>query len=823
MPSTYSVPPHFIAHLGGHFERAQPILFTGAGLSLGTRNTSGRETPSARSLSQQIWSICFPDEPFEEGSSLPNLFDHALLRHRADLDRLLRAEFDIRADSMAEWVCDLFSFPWYRCYTLNIDNLADVANTRCALPRQVQSVSAYEDRNRVQPFDPTKRLQVVHLNGRVADGASNVTFSTIQYGERLAAHDPWYIGLVSELLTRPFVFIGTTLNEQPLWQYIELRQERGERGLRELRPRSYLVTPSLDRAKQALLAEYNVEWLPLNAASFVESVLIPLRVSKELGLGFLRSVNDDTRPTVNVPDVSALAINPFEKTDYLLGQEPTWADIQSNRAVERQADRSAMTKADSVLRSSAPGLMLISGTAGSGKSTSLMRLSLGLVAAGLRVGWIDRTSTASPRALRHYMQSDAAPKVLAIDDADLFGTELASMVKDIHDTSGKPLVIMAMRSARIDRTLSSPSLDRIAIDELSMPPLEDADIGAILDVLDRENRLGKLKGQPRAAQEHAFRQKAGRQLLVAMIEATSGEKFEERPGLEFDGLDADGQIVYALIAVASFFRYGLAKDEILLAAGVEPSNRILNVVDQLHKRHVINADASNLYWSRHRVIAEHVVNHLQVGGKLMDVLFGLASVLAVKCGPTTSRRTKESRLLRSVINHDFLGRTLGPVQAKNLYGKLEDLLSWDFHYWLQRGSLELEQGSLALAENFLNQAISLAPDDPFVQTEYAYLLLRKACERPAKSDAQDHVDDAVKLLQGLIANRGSSDSYPYHVLGSQGLSWARRGIADRVQRVQFLEMLLAEVTDGCSRHRSNTELGRLKEDLRREILQHAVK
>ncbi|MFO1305611.1 MAG: SIR2 family protein [Burkholderiales bacterium] len=754
---------------------------------------------------------------------MPNLFDHALLRHRADLDRLLRADFDIRADSMGDWVCDLLSFPWYRCYTLNIDNLADVANTRCALPRQVQSVSAYEDRNRVQPFDPTKKLQVVHLNGRVADGASNVTFSTIQYGERLAAHDPWYIGLVSELLTRPFVFIGTTLNEQPLWQYIELRQERGERGLRELRPRSYLVTPSLDRAKQALLAEYNVEWLPLNAETFVQSVLIPMRVSKEVGLGYLRASNDDSRYVANVPDVSALATNPFEKTDYLLGQEPIWADIQSNRAVERQADKSAMTRADNILRSAGPGLMLISGTAGSGKSTLLMRLSLRLVAAGLRVGWIDRTSTASPRSLRQYMQSDAAPKVLAIDDADLFGTELAAMVMDIHESAGKPLVVMAMRSARIDRTLNSPSLDRVSIEELAMPPLEDGDIGAILDVLDRENRLGKLKGQPRAVQENAFRQKAGRQLLVAMIEATSGEKFEERPGLEFDGLDADGQLVYALITVASFFRYGLAKDEILLAAGVEPSNRILNVIDQLHKRHVINVDMSNLYWSRHRVIAEHVVNHLQVGGKLMDVLFGLASVLAVKCGPTTRRRTKESRLLRSVINHDFLGRTLGQAQAKNLYGKLEDLLSWDFHYWLQRGSLELEQGSLSLAENFLNQSIALAPDDPFVQTEYAYLLLRKACEGPAKPDAQSHVDDALDMLRELIATRGASDSYPYHVLGSQGLSWARRGIANRVQRVQFLEMLLAEVSAGCLRHRSNADLSRLKDDLKREILLHAIK
>ena len=42
------------------------------------------------------------------------------------------------------------------------------------------------------------------------------------------------------------------------------------RDLRELRHRSYLVTPNLDKAKQALLTEYNVVWIPMDAQTFAE-------------------------------------------------------------------------------------------------------------------------------------------------------------------------------------------------------------------------------------------------------------------------------------------------------------------------------------------------------------------------------------------------------------------------------------------------------------------------------------------------------------------------------------------------------------------------
>jgi len=41
------------------------------------------------------------------------------------------------------------------------------------------------------------------------------------------------------------------------------------------------------------------------------------------------------------------------------------------------------------------------------------------------------------------------------------------------------------------------------------------------------------------------------------------------------------------------------------------------------------------------------------------------------------------------------------MEARDIYEELESILSWDYHYWLQKGSLEVEAGDIRLAENFL--------------------------------------------------------------------------------------------------------------------------
>ena len=55
---------------------------------------------------------------------------------------------------------------------------------------------------------------------------------------------------------------------------------------------------------------------------------------------------------------------------------------------------------------------------------------------------------------------------------------------------------------------------------------------------------------------------------MIQVGATSGAKFEAKIFSEFEELEADGKLVYALVSVATVFRYSLARDETCFASGI---------------------------------------------------------------------------------------------------------------------------------------------------------------------------------------------------------------------------------------------------------------
>ena len=810
----------YIPHLRTQFEHAAPILFTGAGFSAAAKNVSGQPLPLYAGIREQLWNLCFPDDPVETGSDLQILFDHALIHHRAALADLVTRHLSVDGNSLPEWYETLFSFPWLRCYTLNIDDLAPTADRIYTLPRRVRQVSAARPYEASTGNDTSEVLEVVHLNGTLEDVPDQVTFSLTQFARRLTQHDPWYSRFAVDLLTRPVVIIGTRLEEPPLWQHLEHRGARGNRRLGELRPRSYLVTPELDKARRAVLAQLNIRWIDMTAEEFVTEVLSHLQDSKLRGLQFLKAHRRGGGVSSSVPDVGQLAAGPIAATNVLLGQEPVWGDLQSGRAIRRDSDDLLWSSVTVGLAQKTPNLFVVTGTAGSGKSTSLMGTCLRLVAEGEHVGWIDRDSDVSLGDVRHWMTGDDAPRVLAIDDADLYGAALGPFARDLLKARQDLLLLVAMRSTRVDRTLNPAVMADIVAQQFSMPPLTDGDIDGLLAVLDKNNRLGALKGMSDSERKEVFRQQCGRQLLIAMIEATSGRKFEEKAIGELTDLEGQAADIYAIIAVAHNFRFPLQRDEILLAVG-DPSNEALNVVQQLLVRHIVEIRGDGYIQARHRVIAEILHDELQKQGLIVRVLSGLAFVAASKIHSGMQRRERPRRMLRQFINHDYLLNCIGLEQTRNMYGQLESLLSWDYHYWLQRGSVEVEKGDLSFARQFLNQARSINSNDPFVENEWAYLLFREAIEAPGASDAQASVDTATMILEDLI-QRDSLNSYSYHVLGSQGLSWSRRGIANHEKKTQYLRKLLGTVEEGTKKHPRVRELGQLLRDIQKEYLGLAV-
>jgi hypothetical protein len=796
----------------------RPILFTGAGFSLRARNVDGTTLPAVTDLTKHLWSVAFPGRDYD-GSALGDVFEAGLLSRDTEVVRVMRRHLSVDWRTLPNEYRLWFSFPWHRIYTLNVDDLADAAQRAFELPRELRSLSA-----RLDPVPGTgDQLDVVHLNGRLSD-LPDVTFSQRQYGERLSAPDLWYENLVREMRTRPVIYVGTSLDEPPLWQYVEARGRK--RHGRELRPRSFLLSPILPMAREAALTQYNVRWLGTMQEDFAADVLAHLSGPAEAGLTALaQAARSDSGAEILFELAAELDDSVDDEREFLLGREPRWSDITQGFAIEREFDR----ELPDLIDQSSARLILITGTAGSGKSASAMRLALSCHAQGKRVFVLNPVGAARLQRVRSAIRVSNA-EILVIDDADRFGSSTAALLRDIVEDNDDLLVIAAIRSGRIEHLGIDAELQGVPwVLESTVPLLGDTDIEGLLNALTAANRLGKLREKPRNEQRRLFESKYDRQLLVAMIEVTTDSRFVERVESECRQLELVGGYLYAVAALAMQFRAGLSNHELVAAVGGDAAN-VLADLQRLLNRHLLIRDRDQLVRLRHRVIAERTVAFFQSTGQLSEPLIGLMYAMASAAAPGPLRGSRQGRLLIRLLNHELLIRllraphsnTVDHAAVRHAYGELEAVLSNDYHYWLQRGSFETEEGDLDLAMNFIEQARAMNPDDAFVINAFAYVTLKRASRNAMDLGAIDAANEAFAILEGLVESRGHRDAYPFHIYGSQGISWVKRSPLPHGEKVKLMERLREVVKAGRELHPGRRDLKDLQRDLEREYLLLAV-
>jgi hypothetical protein len=259
-----------IGELAAIIGSGEAALFTGAGFSAEAHDSSGRPLPDAKEMISELWQLLFEGTSHDE-STLADLYDVALADAPDALRNYLAKRLRIGDAPLSATFARWFSAPWSRIYTLNVDDLETAVSRQFRLPRPLLSISALgPDR----PAGAGEGLEVVHLNGIAGDDPRQVTFSTMQYAARLCRADREYERLVNDLTNRPFVFVGTTLDEVVLWKHVEL--ERQHNGGLPPRRHSFLISPSLSRARHRLLESHRIHWLPATASDIAERVLARL-------------------------------------------------------------------------------------------------------------------------------------------------------------------------------------------------------------------------------------------------------------------------------------------------------------------------------------------------------------------------------------------------------------------------------------------------------------------------------------------------------------------------------------------------------------------
>lgn len=798
--------------LADQMSRGDVILFTGAGFSMSALALNGQNVPSVNKLRELIWPLAFPNEQLDSDSNLGDIYEVAAKRAGNRLGILLKEYFSINHSKLPDVYKIWFSMPWYRIYTLNIDNLDEAVQSNFVFQRRIQSISA------LQEHLPTniEQLQSIHLNGRAIDFPL-VTFSPRQYAERAGKQDPWHAHLVADLVSHPVLYVGTTLNEPLFWQHIEMRRGK-ERGTKEFRPGSYLVTKGIPVARREMLKEFNIQLIEMYQEDFAIEILKSMETEKLHGFSMLSTRQQLTMTSKGIQRITDLRRTTSDDPgEFLLGREPHWSDILSGIAITRDFEENF----EKEVEQNNHKIILITGTAGSGKSTTLMKQALRLQAEGKEVGWLNFQAGYSINDYRQLARNSDLD-ILVIDDVDHFGRNTGNFLVELISDNPKLIVIATIRSTRFEKYQIQDYLIGNNQFVFSVPGLEDSDINLLLQALTNANRLGKLKGLPHQKQVEIFREKAGRQLLVAMIEATSHERFDEKIDKECKDLEGETGIIYATVALATSLRQYLTKDEILLAIG-NAVNESLNKIHSLIKQKLLIEKNGFQIQLRHRVVADRAIDYYRKEGQLREPIIGLLWTMSTKVKPENNKNSRESQLLIKLLNHKFMRNLTSDKDTPRLaYAQVEGLLDWSYHYYLQRGSYEVEIGDLDLAKNFLEQAKAMAPDDYKVQTEWAYMTIKRAAQNAISVNANQQVEEAFCELEDAIEHRGRIDPYPYHVYGSQGLAWSRRAIISDDEKNRLLSRLLFTVQKGIKHHPNQTDLNQLSEDIKRELLMMTV-
>ena len=810
-----------IKYLGRKLSEGKLILFTGAGFSSNAKDMKGRNLPLAKELAKEISNLIGVED---SNPSLKEIFEVSIQKQKNKVSKYLQERLTVDSSSLNDIYKVMINQPWYKIYTVNIDDIFSAAQAKFNFDRRIFCVSNYINNQETQIETP-KDLMVIYLHGMLSDIPDDITFSKEQYFEKMAFSDSYYNILASEILQYPFIFLGNKLDEDIFWHYIYLRRKKGGiKGLKELRPNSIIVVPELSNTRQELLKTYNITWIPQTCEEFCQDFLIPLQEESKKGFIKIKSITTQ-QTTKSIPVISDLiTVDKHSRSShYLLGAEPSWKDISSNLAIKRDKEPEWLDKINSHLKKESTPIFIFTGTAGDGKTSIAMRVALHLSNQGQTVGWIDRNSDIPPHRITHFIDNTENLESLFIDTPDIYGLNIPQIISNIVLMKKLKFIALIIRSSKMDTVLKGPLLDNsIHIEEFATYPLTDNEIIKILDLLKETHLEGVLKQKNRLEQVRVFKEKSNRQLIVAMIEATSGKDFVTKICDEFEELGTTSRQIYCLVSVATSRNHSLLREDILLGFP-DRDNTIINEIDKLLRRGLFIED-NNFLKVRHRVIAQKVSDRLSEDNKLIHFYTTLAYIAAIRSTQPTSEQKRMKRLLKALINHKLLLKISSDAgEARNLYETIEELLKNEHHFWLQRGCFELARGDLSLARNYLNQSSSLNNLDPLVILSIENLNFKVAIANPNTEKSSVIAKAAYDNIVELIDKRGNIDPYPYHVLGNQGLYWAKKGIKDIEERKKYLEKLLSILKKGVQSHKRSNELIEIRDKVQKEILNFFLK
>ncbi|SFM30704.1 SIR2 family NAD-dependent protein deacylase [Methylobacterium pseudosasicola] len=537
----------------------------------------------------------------------------------------------------------------------------------------------------------------------------------------------------------PIVFCGYRIADAHIRKLIYRFAELGGR------PRYYIVVPKLSEQEVAYWESMNVGVIDAKFGEFVrgldravEPLFRTLSVAadvKELPVRRLYKVTHMESPRLKAAlerDFTYLYQDlPHPHQDprrFYEGFDTGWGAIVQRLDAKRRLTDDLVFKAvmEEPPASREVRLFVLRGPGGAGKSIALKRAAWDaatqLDALAL---WFEPAGALSGERLIELHELTGRRIFLFVDRIALHAERVAAALKLAKGQRVPLTVVGAERDT--DWNVYCDVLKRFSPHELRVANLSTGEIESLLDLLQRHGSLGLLSGHSRAEQVEAFQQRAERQLLVALHEATQGKHFEDIVFEEYQRIVPEqAQRLYLDIATMNQFVVPVRAGTISRISGIrfEDYERdffgpLENVV--LTMRDPYTGDYQ--YRARHSRVAQFVFRRAcatddEKSAQLIRIINGLDP------GYST-----DDQVLQDIVRGRKLSEDLSDVEAgRAVYRAAVAAVPAHAHILQHWAIFEAHHrhGSLPEAEDLARKARDLAPRSNSIIHTQAEIARRRA-------------------------------------------------------------------------------------------------
>jgi tetratricopeptide (TPR) repeat protein len=756
------------------------ILFLGAGASRDAKDGTGRKAPSGNELRDLLCDRFLGGK--HKDLPLDQVGDYAI--SESDLvtvQEYLRKLFELFLPTEAHRM--MCSFRWAGLATTNYDCLIERAY-ECAKAVQ-EPVPFIENGDRVDDLMRGPRsIKLLKLHGCISKTANPdcpLILSPDQYIEHRKGRSRIFEQLREWSFEHPIVFVGHKLQDPDIRAVLLELAQLGER-----RPRFYVVSPTVDEIQQRIWENKRITTLKGSFLDFMHSLdglisssfrgIIIERDASALPISERFVRKDAPSPacmqfmTVDVDYVKGISSTEnLEAVDFYKGTNRGFSAIDKDLDIRRHLGDTILADnfiIDEAQHSDHLEMIVVKAHAGAGKSVLLHRIA-----------W-DATydydciclcmkpyGVINVPALQELITLCNKRLYLFVDDAADRVRELRSLAEHIGPEGKYLTVVLAERIN--EWNISCSPLSPFVSNSYELKYLSAKEIDLLLDKLEQHKALGTLARFDRHHRRLQLSEVAGRQLLVALHEATLGIPFEDIILDEFNHIEPhEARSIYLTICVLNRLNVPVRAGLISRIHGINFDDFQARLFTPLE--HVVQTEHNpviqdHLYRARHPHIADIVFQRV-----LKSPEERYATYLRFLQNMNIDYSV-DLKAFRQILRAKSLAEQIGKeALVDQVFDAAVDWVGQDAYIYQQRAIYEMNrpQPDLERCSNLLDMANRLAPQDHSIKHSIAEHRLRCVDVARTPLEQQSLLRQAAEIASSL---RFIEDSYAYHTLAKIGL------------------------------------------------------